>query len=132
MENYNLTLKQLEDFMLTVWEGGSDYWMDLSGSELRRIKKVWNEELSPSPEANDSTSTAEKIAGYLWAGHSVQIADAEDPEEILGDLTLAKINLAFNRPEMADQAASFMEEQYDVETTDVLIQYAIFNEIVYS
>jgi hypothetical protein len=132
MENYNLTLKQLEDFMVTVWEGGSDYWMDLSGSELRRIKKVWNEELSPSPEANDSTSIAEKIAGYLWAGHSVQIVDAEDPEEILGDLTLAKINLAFNRPEMADQAASFMEEQYDVETTDVLIQYAIFNEIVYS
>lgn len=116
----NLTQQQLEDFIVTVWEGGSDYWMDISVSEAEKFL------------TNSKRPFAEELSNYLWGGGSVKISDAEaDNYEVIGTLSLEKINMAFNAPEMAKYAEEFFDESFDVETTDCLIQYAIFNEIVY-
>lgn len=118
-----LTKQQLEDFMVTVWEGGSNYWMDLHPETKSVIQK---HKVYPS-----GSSLAEKMAEYLWDGHSIEIVDSEDLSDVLGEVSLAKLNEALNHPEMADHAQDFLNEEGDAETTDCLIQWAIFKEIVY-
>jgi hypothetical protein len=118
-----LTKSQLEDFMVTVWEGGSNYWLDLHPETKSVIRK---HKVYPS-----GSSFAEIMAEYLCDGLSIQIVDSEDLSETLGEVSLDKINKAFNHPEMKRHADDFLNEQGDAETTDCLIQWAIFNEIIY-
>ena len=118
-----LTKEQLEDFMVTVWEGGSNYWMDVSRNSIKAVRA--------HKDFDKSVSFTEKMAEYLWDGFAIEIVDAEDESEVLGELTLDKIHTAFNNPAVGDLAEKFIDEDFDVETTDCLIQWAIFNEIVY-
>jgi hypothetical protein len=117
-----LTTEQLENLMVTAWEGGSNYWMDISSHQEVRIQEF-------APDKN--LSFAEKMAAYLMDGKSIIIRDAEGPREVLGKLTLEAIEKAFDNPEIKEHVQTFIDVDYDAETTDIIIQYALFNEIVY-
>lgn len=131
-----LTKQQLEDFMVTIWKGGSNYWFDITDQQRNTINIQWLRNATESgaiskPDFNHQVSFAEKMADVLWQGFAIEVVDSEDNWEILGELTLEKINEAFNAPEMKDRVIEFIEEIGDAETTDVLVQWAIFQEIVY-
>jgi hypothetical protein len=118
-----LTQEQLTDFMVTVWEGGSNYWFELSEKEVEMIISSTN--------GGVFQSFAERLAEALWDGNSITVVDAEDPDEVLGELTLEKINKAMNMAECSDEVECFLDESYDIWTTDNIIQFAMFGEIVY-
>lgn len=117
----NLSKEQLEDLIVTAWEGGSDYWLEISSRERAKINNAYPE---------NKISFAEKISAYLLDGNSIRIIDTETLEHI-GDLTLEKINKALSDPRISGHAESFLDGDFDVETTDVILQIAILNGIVY-
>jgi hypothetical protein len=114
--------EQLEDLMVTVWEGGSDYWMDVREKQMDKIRNY--------KEFPLHFSFAEKMASYLMDGNPIRVSDCETGE-YLETLTLEKINQALNSTEISDLVNDFLNEEYDADTTDVIIQYALFNEVVY-
>lgn len=122
----NLTKSQLEDFMVTVWEGGSNHWFGLPNAEKIKIKYAWSKK-----GIQTENSFAEKITDYLWDGNTLVVVDSEDRTEVIGDLSLERINNAFKNPELRGHANEFFEEQYDADTTDTLLQFAVLNELVY-
>lgn len=115
--------------MVTVWEGGSNYWMDVD-SETRSIINLHWMDVRPD-SLYKSIPFAERMTEYLWNGLTIDVVDAHDSYEILGNLTLDKINMALNHPDMADCSKSFLDGDFDIEITDLLLQWAVFNEIVY-
>lgn len=114
---------QLEDFIVTCFEGGSNYWMEIteeSFSEAIRSRKPFS----------GGVSTAEIISDYLWSGGTIELQDSEDDEE-RWELSLEMINNAFNNMDVAECCESFILETYDVWTTDTILQYAVLGEVVY-
>ena len=107
--------------MVTVWEGGSNYWFELSEKEVEWIRA----------STTGNQSFAERLAEALWDGNSITVIDADNPYEALGELTLEKINKAMNMAECSDEVECFLDESYDIWTTDNIIQFAMFGEIVY-
>lgn len=114
-----ITKEQLEDLIVTVYEGGSGYWLGLDDEMIDRIGRSGNIPFSV------------KMTEYLWSGNKILISDAEDISTRLGTLHLIGINKAFNDPICEDSVKDFIDEDYDIWTTDVIIQHAIFGEVVY-
>jgi hypothetical protein len=117
-----ITKSQLEDLMASVYEGGSDYWMDIPASEVRAVLIKYG---APGKLVSQC------FAWYLFDGNELTIVDTADLSETLGTLSLEGINKAMNNPACSAYFESLVTEDYDEETTDIIIQYAIFNEIVY-
>ena len=114
---------QLEDFIVTCFEGGSNYWMDIteeSFSHAIRSRKPFS----------GGVSTAEIISDYLWSGGTIELQDSEDDEE-RWELSQEMIHKAFNNTDIAECCESFILGTYDVWTTDTILQYAVLGEVVY-
>ena len=112
--------QELEDLMVTVIEGGSTYWFDMRDNMINRIM-----------EESQNLSLGEATARYLLSGQEVFIVDLED-ESNLGSLTLENINKAMTSPNMPWQTLKeWHDGDWDAETTDVIIQIALFGEVVY-
>lgn len=120
-----VTEENVVDLMVTALEGGIGYWceLDCSGPE-------WE-----NPERNESIS--ERAAHILLGGGSLTLIDNEDDEEVF-ELTLEKLLTGFTK---------WVEEGYDKEgvvdgteldmcncdadCADGIVQFALFDDIVY-
>lgn len=112
--------EQLEDLMVTVIEGGSTYWFEMRENMIDSIM-----------EESQNLPLSVATARYLLNGQEVFVVDLED-ESNLGSLTLEKINKAMTSPNMPWQTLKeWNDGDWDAETTDVIIQIAIFGEVVY-
>jgi len=134
MENkITITIKKevpreiLENIFVTALEGGSNYWYFLSEDAVKIIRSV------VSKEKNFYLSTA-ILEAILDHNVEVPINDAEDEEEVLGVLSKKIIqerlqNLANSSDYWALERE--LSEDGDAETSDVVFQHLVMEEIVF-
>lgn len=116
----NLTESDIENIIVTSFEGGSNYWMGLD---------VSSEDMKAKPEDEPWSTWSTKL---LIEGKSIKLFDVEgDDDDSEWVLTLKKIIKGYelncvNRPFDCDL------EQGDATTSDCIIQFALFGKIVYA
>lgn len=113
-----ITEKEIENIIVTSFEGGSSYWLGLDNS---------TEEWKGKPKNEPVSTWATKL---ILDGKNVKLFDIEDTEEEELILTLDKIlkGIELNmkhRPFDADF------ENMDAITADCIMQFSLFDEVVY-
>lgn len=113
----DITEKEVWGIIVTAFEGGINYWCG---------HVEWDEEKYPKPEGEPISTFCTKL---LLDGVTIQLFDAEEDDGMF-ELDLNKLldGIAKNyleRPHDCDL------ENYDANTADCIIQYALFNEMVY-
>lgn len=114
-----VTEEDIENIIVTSFEGGSDYWMGLDNS---------TPEWKDKPEDEPNSTWATKI---LLEGGTVIVYDIEDGTDTeVWSLTLVKLlnGISLNyllRPHDPSMAYG------DAITADCIVQYALFKEVVY-
>lgn len=115
-KSQEITEEEITDIVITALEGGIGYWacLDNTGEEF---------ENAPKDEA-----VSETVARILLNNGSVFFEDEEDPSERY-ELTLEKL---LNGIEKYAQENGGIDMDYlDAIMADVIVQYAIFCEVVY-
>ncbi len=113
----DITENDIENIIVTSFEGGSNYWMGLDNS-----RSEWKDR----PEDEPHSTWATKL---LLDGKSVFVYDIEDDKEEY-ELTLEKI-LNGIRQNAKERPFDSDLEKGDATTSDCIVQYALFGEVVY-
>ena len=116
----------LEDIFVTALEGGSNYWYFLSEDAVAKIRDA----VPKSEDPYLSTS----ILKAILKGVEVPINDAEDEDEVIGEISLKTMlarlqKLADSRNNSA--LINHIDGNGDADTADIILQYLAFGEIVY-
>ncbi|MEC2335056.1 MULTISPECIES: hypothetical protein [Bacillus subtilis group] len=112
----DITVSDIENIIVNSLEGGSSYWMGLNNSTAE-----WNEK----PKGEPLSMWAAKL---LLDGHFVHLYDIEDGEEF--SLNLEKL-LAGVSIYVSKHREGVDKENWDSLSSDCIIQYALFGELVY-
>ncbi len=112
-----ITQQDIADIIVTILEGGSNYWLGLDNTQ---------------PEYKDKpkdVSLSEWTASLLLDKKVIYLYDIEDKSE-KWTLTLDKLikGIQQNANERPDNSNI---ESFDADDTDCIIQYALFDKIVY-
>lgn len=114
-----ITEDDICNIIVSAFEGGSNYWMGLDNSK---------EEFNDKPKDEPLSTWTTKL---ILEGKSIKLYDIEESEDdtnwiltldkILNGIKLNAINRKFDND----------LENMDATTADCIIQYALFNEVVY-
>ena len=118
---YNISLEMLDDFIVTAFEGGINYWCGKV-----RIKNY-------PPNIDDKSDEAHKMlaSSVLTLGGEIVLFDAESDDQWI--LTRPDIIKGIKmRCEDRKITPEGLYDSYDVDDVDAIVQYAIFNEITFS
>ncbi len=123
-QNGSITIKAekfkeiLNNVFVTAIEGGSTYWMSIDFSKVPKY-----------PGKPLSECTLE----YILEGGSVAVYDAEDDDEKLGMLSLSSIYDGIKKIDyhMMWAVEAEMGDDFDAESSDVLMQHFVMGEVVY-
>ena len=121
--SHEFSIQDLTDIMVTALEGGINYWCSRATIKLNPDGTYWN--IAESDQACIKyASDAVPYDGRLI------LFDAESEEE--WELTLKKVMSGIQKycEETNTNPAELMDD-YDADTADQIIQYALFNEIVF-
>lgn len=115
-----ITEEQIRYLVVDGLETGITYWATLHNntSEFEEYYK------------NTDLATAEIVAEIILKGGSVKISDIEDNENPKYDLTLERLLVGIQK-NAEERPWDCDLENYDADTCDCIIQYAIFNEVVF-
>jgi hypothetical protein len=121
-----ISTEVLEDIFVTALEGGSNYWYFLSEDAVKKIREA----VPKSEDPYLSTS----ILKAILKGVDVPINDAEDEDEVIGEISLKTMlarlqKLADSRNNSA--LINHIDGNGDADTADIILQYLAFGEIVY-
>ncbi|OME54030.1 hypothetical protein BSK59_15730 [Paenibacillus odorifer] len=114
-----ITEEDVETIIVTSFEGGSNYWMGLD---------VQNEDMQAKPKGEPWSTWSAKL---LIDGKSIKLYDIEDEEDdSQWILTLEKLIKGYqlnceNRPHDCDL------DQGDATTSDCIVQFSLFGQVVY-
>ncbi|MCR8994599.1 hypothetical protein [Brevibacillus laterosporus] len=114
-----LTEKDIEDIIVTAFEGGSNYWMGLDDS---------SDDMKAKPKGEPWSTWSTKL---ILEGKPVKLYDKEGTEDdrdwvITLDKLINGYKLNFiERPHDCDL------EQGDAGTADCILQYALFGKLVF-
>jgi len=120
-----ITESDIENIIVDSFEGGSNYWMGVVTTTLG-----WEDR----PKGENGVPISQWATKLILEGKQVQLFDIEDEEDTIHNeeyrLTLNKllegIKLnAIERPFDSDL------ENMDATTVDCIIQYALFNKVVF-
>lgn len=115
----------LENIIVTAFEGGSNYWLDLRREEF-------DDKLVKYP----NLSFSERVAKSIWEDTSlvINVYDVEDEDgESIGSFCLEDFNQAFVKAseEFPYALSAFVSEDYDAADADIIFQLAALKEVVY-
>ena len=115
-----ITAEELKDIIIDGLESGIGYWATLH-NDTEEFEKYYAETDLP---------TSEIVAEILFNGGSVKITDIEEGEEPKYDLTLDRLlkGIQMNAEERPHDCDL---ENYDAITTDAILQYAIFDDVIF-
>ena len=117
---FEVTEHNIENIIITSFEGGSNYWMGVDNST-----KEWENK----PEDEPISTWATKL---ILDGRKVKLFDIDetDDQDEEWNLTLVKIlkGIGLNIKHRSFDADL---ENMDATTADCIIQYALFGEVVY-
>lgn len=135
----------LEDVFVTALEGGSNYWLDFSSGSIKSIKILTDGGMRGSSFAERA------LASILFYGNRVNVIDSEEGYSLCR-LTLdlvrkryAKLEeIAVNRNIVLKKGKgggyedtirsamhNVLQENYDANDTDIVMQYLCLEDIVY-
>jgi hypothetical protein len=121
-----ISTEVLEDIFVTALEGGSNYWYFLSEDAVKKIREA----VPKSEDPYLSTS----ILKAILKGVDVPINDAEDEDEVIGEISLKTMLARLQK--LADSTnnsalINHIDGNGDADTADIILQYLAFGEIVY-
>jgi hypothetical protein len=118
--NKNVSETDIENIIVSSFEGGSNYWMGLDNT---------GEEWEQKPKGEPLSTWATNL---LLEGKSIKLYDIHEEEDdsnwiLTLDKLIKGIELnSINRPWDADL------ENGDASTADCIVQFALFGKVVYS
>lgn len=110
-QTHLLTPEQISDLMVTAFEGGIGYWCSAA-----KPTKIHPTEVNPW--YSDPV---------VWENDFIITFSVDGKQEVLGPQKLIAGLGMLPGPRIEE----IVSENYDAETADVLVQYALFGEIVY-
>ena len=115
-----ITEEDITNLIVDGLEGGITYWAMLHNdtSEFEEYYK------------NTDLATAEIVAEIILKGGSVKITDNEEDVEPTYNLTLERLLVGIQK-NAEERPWDCDLENYDADTCDAIIQYAIFDEVVF-
>jgi len=138
MLTVEVSLRMLNDMIITAIEGGSNYWYLLKEKATAQIQKYEGKFI---PEIHDNKDTffgafAEAILPAVIGGEVIEIHDIEDPDgQPIGKLSWESIKKGIH--EMSKNHPLVLallinpESDFDAADADAIFQYIILGEIVY-
>ena len=115
-----ITEEDIENLIIDGLETGICYWAMLHNN-TEEFEKYYN---------TTDLATAEIVAKIILAGGSVKITDNEEDVEPLFDLTLDRLLVGIQK-NAEERPWDCDLENYDADTCDCIIQYAVFDEVVF-
>lgn len=136
----------LEDVFITAFEGGSNYWLSFSDKTFEKIS------ISTNGKMKGRSFSEKALAAILFYGEGLRVIDVENGEILCKSLDLdtiknryAKLDsiLTNSRISLPDgkgngcedvlRRAMFniLQENYDANDADVIMQYLCLEDIVY-
>jgi hypothetical protein len=106
---------------VTALEGGSNYWYYIP-TIPNGVRDIMDE---------TGMATSEAIGQYVLKGGYVQINDAEDEEEVLGNVDMDGLLDAIQKvkTEFPNVYNNIIDEEYDADDADTFFQIAVMGEI---
>ena len=118
-----ITKEDIINIFVTALEGGSNYWYYIP-TIPNGVRDIMNE---------TGLATSEAIGQYVLKGGYVQINDAEDEEEILGNIDMDGLLDAIQKikAEYPNVYNNIIDEEYDADDADVFFQIAVMGEVTF-
>lgn len=124
-----ITRQVIENVFVTSVEGGSNYWYFLSDEAISIIRSV-------VPKEEDPYLATAFLKAVLDKGAVVPINDAENEDEVLGEISIATMQDRFQILSEDDDynwaLKREIQEQGDADSSDVVFQYLTFGEVLFS
>jgi len=117
----------MENIFVTALEGGCNYWYYLSKEAVLRVR-------SAVPKSEEECLSVAIFRAVYDHDVEVPINDIENPSEELGVLRKSEMPLRINKmieDGHGDAIFSEIREEGDAETSDMIFQYLVMNEIVF-
>jgi len=114
---HNLSIKMIDDLMTTAFEGGINYW-------CKNVKII-------DFPSNMMENTSDFYASTVLAnGGVVRLYDVESRDVwILNRPMIVKgIEMYCNEYKVTPE---YMYDTHDADTADAIVQYAVFNELIF-
>lgn len=118
------TTEEINDLVVTALEGGINYWC----GKAIKVRNEDNTFAGVKPEDQSKIKYASDLIGY---GGKLKLVDVEDEDEAW-ELTLSKMLTGIQKYcEENNVAPSDLMDNYDADTADAIVQYALFDEITF-
>ena len=131
-----VSAKDLAYWVTTAFEGGSNYWIDYA-NPVERTASGWHNIGNDTAKARIGLKPDEGplyAEGKFWSdkelGYVIQVEDEDLPKVLTANRVLAGFGRLV-KDGRHKVVASLLDGQYDAEDADLLIQYAMFDEVVY-
>lgn len=118
-KDHEMTKQDFEDIVVGAFEGGCNYWLDTVGNTFQHGHIAWE---GRNPEEPKSIF----IANTLLDNKEIYIKNNDESK--IFTLTLEKMIEGIKR-NIRRTSSDF--DQYDAIDYDCIIQYALYNEVVY-
>ena len=115
-----ITEEEITNIIVDGLEGGITYWAMLH-NDTPEFEEYYKDK---------NLATAEIVAKIILNGGSVKITDNEEDVEPEYDLTLDRLLVGIQK-NAEERPYDCDLENYDATTCDCIIQYAIFDEVVF-
>ena len=129
---FTIDYDQFESLIVTAWEGGINYWAEISYESLHRMN-LYAEKNGVSGEP-----FSVKFAKFIWDGNSATIVDVgvdqidDGREEIIGKIDLRSIKKGWQIfSQQTHHFNDFLDGSTDAITADVWFQCCSLGEVVY-
>lgn len=125
--NVAVSRQTMENIFVTALEGGCNYWYYLSKDAVTRVRKA-------VPKSEEECLSVAIFKAVFDHDVEVPINDIENPSEVLG--VLKKGDIPYRIMKMVqdghlDEIISEIREEGDANTSDVIFQYLVMNEITF-
>lgn len=125
--NVAVSRETMENIFVTALEGGCNYWYYLSKDAVTRVRKA-------VPKSEEQCLSVAIFKAVYDHDVEVPINDIENPSEVLGVLNKSELPLRLNKmidDGHIDYIVSEIREEGDANTSDVIFQYLVMNEITF-
>jgi hypothetical protein len=125
--NIKIDRQVIEDIFVTALEGGSNYWYYLGKEAIIRIR-------SAVPKKEDPYLSSAITKAILDHGVTVPINDAEDEDEVVGEISLETMGTRLQK--MVDEGyydviKAHINGDGDADSADIIFQFLAMGEVVY-
>ena len=125
--NLAVSRDTMENIFVTALEGGCNYWYYLSRDAVKKVRTA-------VPESEEPYLSVAVFKAVYDHDVEVPINDIENPRDVLGVLRKSELQERINKmisDGHGDAIFSEIKEEGDANTSDIIFQYLVMNEITF-